>query len=604
MTLIFLTGCSHLGRISDYRNSTLSNSNPAPEKFSPPQSAVNGSSIDPFYMQTKADYHFTLGESYALEGNSEKAIEEYKQTLVYDANSPTVRLKLSTEYLKMGLITEAVEQAELVVKQNPKHIEARMLLAGLYASMRLYDLSISQYQMVMDIEPNNEEAALFIGAVLAEQKKYKEAENYFAELAKKGSKESRHKYLYYLGRIYLEQGKKEYAQAEKAFSKSLSLQPKYLDSVLALAGLYKEKSEVKKTIQLLSSYQDRFGPSRKVATALIRLYIETDQYQKAYEQLEVLENFDRQNLNVKSQMASILIELEKYKEAAAILEEILIIAPEMDKIRFRLGAVYEELKSYDLAIKNLMKIPSTSTYFPEAMIHSAHMSKLTGDMDKANDIMDEAIRLRSDIPQFYAFYSSLLDEQKKYVKAKDLLESAVKKHGKNAQLRFFLGSIYDRLGHQKETIEQMKEDLAIDENHIQAMNYLAYIYAETDSNLEEAEALALKALKTNPEDGYILDTVGWVYYKQGKIQIAIQYLEAAHKLKQDESIIAEHLGDAYYKYELNSKAKQMYLMAVQFEEDKEKVAKIKAKIVAIDRQKTIRNPASLGSSQKMQNPSR
>ena len=82
--------------------------------------------------------------------------------------------------------------------------------------------------------------------------------------------------------------------------------------------------------------------------------------------------------------------------------------------------------------------------------------------------------------------------------------------------------------------------------------------------------MALRALDLQPNDGYILDTVGWVYFRKGEIEEAIRYLEAAHSQKPNEAVVAEHLGDAYYVYELVGKAKEMYQRAVRLETDQGK----------------------------------
>ena len=166
----------------------------------------------------------------------------------------------------------------------------------------------------------------------------------------------------------------------------------------------------------------------------------------------------------------------------------------------------------------------------------------------------------------------------------------------NTQLRFYLGTLYDRLGERGKSIFQMKKVIEIDSNHVQGLNYLAYTYAEASENLDEAEQLALRALDLQPNDGYILDTVGWVYFRRGETEEAIRYLEAAISQKPNEAVVAEHLGDAYYVYELVGKAKEMYQRAVKLETDAVKISKIKAKLVTLERalkSQDNRKPASV-----------
>ncbi|MNL58698.1 hypothetical protein D3C87_1823580 [compost metagenome] len=85
-------------------------------------------------------------------------------------------------------------------------------------------------------------------------------------------------------------------------------------------------------------------------------------------------------------------------------------------------------------------------------------------------------------------------------------------------------------------------------------------------------------------------------YKQGKFVESIKILEAAHKYQSSVSIIAEHLGDAYYKQAMVEKAKFMYKKAVDLETDRKKVEEIRSKITAIEKQELSnpRLPASVG----------
>jgi tetratricopeptide (TPR) repeat protein len=265
-------------------------------------------------------------------------------------------------------------------------------------------------------------------------------------------------------------------------------------------------------------------------------------------------------------------------------------------VRYYLGAVYEEMNKPDLAIPHYEKIPAGSTYFAEAVVHTAHLYKQSGDLDKSLETIEKAIKEQDDIPQLYAYYATLLDEQKSYKKAVNMLSAAVEKFPTNTQLRFFLGTMFDRVGNRKATVDQLTKVIEQDKDHVQALNYLAYTYAETGSNLDEAQKLAERALQLQPQDGYILDTVGWIHFKRGDVEEAIKYLEAAVKAKADESIIAEHLGDAYLRYQMWQKAQKMYMKAAQLEVDNNLRDKIRQKIANIESQVQSggRSPASLG----------
>lgn len=594
VTVVLQTGCASItGSGKDtLKDSVLTDANPAPVSMAP----KNDEALN---LASQADYHFTLGESLSFDGQSEKAIEEFKQTLVYDPSSVSVRLRLAAEFVRAGQVSEAVEQAETVVQSHPDNEDARMFLGGLYTGMKMFEPAIEQFDAVLKHAPNNSEAAIYLGAILAEQKEYESALKHFQSLLSNKDFADKDRAYFYIGKIQAERGASHYAEAEQAYMKALQLKSNNAEVVYSLGGLYKLQGREAKMVKVWRDYVDKNGPDKSITRALSHYYMDHAQYDLAIDQLEALEGYDKDNLNIKIQIALILIEQKKLARAATELEQIIEQAPELDKVRFYLAAVYEELGKKTEATAQYLKIPGPSTYFGDATVHASHMIKEAGDQKRALEVVKGAIVQRDDLPQLYAFYAALLDDQKMYREALTMLLGAVEKFPEQAQLRFYLGSMYDRLGDSTQSIVEMRKVLDLDRENVQAMNYLAYTYAESNRDLDAAEALARHALALQPHDGYILDTVGWVLFKRGKMEESIRFLEQAYREKSDESIIAEHLGDAYLRFELWQKALRMYRKAAELETDTEKSRRIREKVVAAESQQQrplLRMPASESSS--------
>lgn len=566
-----------------FRESAADVVNRAPSSMSLPgeTKGVN----DPASQRTQADYHFALAETYSLQGDSARAAEEYKLTLIYDSSSPQVRVRLAAEYVKQGLVSEALEQAKIAVAADPNFIDGHLLLGGLYSALRVYDDAIKEYRLVQTISPENAEAPLFVGAILAEQKKYAEASEQFEKLGKGANNVNAHVAWYYLGRVRLEEDKeKNAARAEAAFERSLALRPSYTEATAALGSLYESSGRKEKALHLFENFQEKFGPSSVIAEDLSRLYIENKDYTRAFEQLAIMESGDPTDINIKAKMSFILIEQQKYQEAVTRLEGILAIEPSSDKIRFYLGAVFEELKDYKSAVTHFEKVPIGSSYYAESVVHSAYLYKVLGDYGKAIATVTAGIKAKDDHAPFYALYASLLDDTKQYDKAIEMLKGAVARLPDQPQLYFFLGNMLDHVGDRAGGITAMKKVLELDKDHVQALNFLAYTYADGGNDLVAAESMARRALELQPEDGYILDTLGWVLFKRGQLGESIRTLEAAYKIQPNEAVIAEHLGDAYYQNQMPEKAKKLYLRAVENESNVATLEKIRSKIAAINKQ--------------------
>lgn len=576
---VLVTNCAHLGG-GNFVSQAARVKNELPNGMNIPTPSEN--SIDDTYMQSKADYHFTMAESYSLQEESTKAVENYKLALVYDAESAQIRYRLALEYVKLGLVSEAMGQCHEALQKDQKHKDAALLLGGLLSATHLYDQALEIYKQTLVYYPEDLETMLFIGAIHAEKGEFSAAIQHFLKMTKNKKIQDQSQIWYYLGRVYASQEKPDYKNAEAAYVTSLKIKPDALDVVMALGALYEVQNQTAQLQKLYAQYQKEYGSQPLLAERLAQIYLNQDQLDLALRELKVVESHDGRNLNISLKIALLLIEQKKYEEAVRRLETLLARTPESEKVRFYLGALYEEMNNYRAAVQQFESIPFGSSYYEDSIMHASYLHKLLGDNDAAIAKIKDGLYHRKDNSKFWLMHASLLDESNRLPEARDVLVSAVAKFPEDQQLHFQLGSVYDRLGQKDKTIEQLKTVLGLDANHVQALNYLAYLYAEGSTELGTAEKLVRKALTLQPGDGFIMDTLGWVLFKQERIAEAVQMLEKAHQKEAKESIIAEHLADAYFRHQLHQKAKEMYKKAADLEKDVQNRLKIQSKIETIE----------------------
>jgi tetratricopeptide (TPR) repeat protein len=140
-----------------------------------------------------------------------------------------------------------------------------------------------------------------------------------------------------------------------------------------------------------------------------------------------------------------------------------------------------------------------------------------------------------------------------------------KKIMKSEDILFFLGVLYEKASMHNESITSMESVLKINKNNANALNFIGYTLADKGIQLPRAKKMIKKALHLKPEDGYITDSLGWVYYKMGKYRKAIKVLEKAVEIVPQDPIIAEHLGDAYLANNSKLKAVKMYEKALELD---------------------------------------
>ena len=555
--------------------------------------------IDPSHFQSKADYHFTLGNTLSLSGQSLKAIRHYKLALIYDPHAVIVKIKLAVEYIKQSQFSEALEEVKEVIAMDPDSIEARLLLGGIYSSLREYERAEENYLHILKLNPGEAEAALSLGSVLAEQKKYVESLRIFQKVAENHHQSYSALAYYYMGRVSFQMEKKK--QAIGHFKKSVEIKPDFSDAALALAKVQYSLGYENEAVKGLAHFQKTFGPEAEVAKVLSRFYEESKEYDKAYKQYEIIVKADPEQLNILVKMALISLEQKQYYRAVEELEKVLTLSPDSDKIRFFLAATYEEMGKKQSAAQEFQKIPKESSFYDEAIVRLVQFYTTEGDLKKAENIALAAIRNRPDVPKLYYVYNSFIDNENHHHEIINLLIKVTQRLSENSELQFLLGTFYDKVDNKPKVISHMKKAISLNKQFVRALNYLAYTYAEMEMELNTALELAQRAIQLKPKDGHIKDTLGWVLYKQGDYEGAVKALETAYRLNSTESIIAEHLGDAYYQYSYPHKAKKMYRKAVQLERDTLKIQNLKLKITSIESE--VANRASRGLSSQSINKS-
>jgi Flp pilus assembly protein TadD len=154
---------------------------------------------------------------------------------------------------------------------------------------------------------------------------------------------------------------------------------------------------------------------------------------------------------------------------------------------------------------------------------------------------------------------------------------------KNDQAHFQLGALYDENKNKDKSVSSMKRAIELNPQNAPALNYLGYTWAEMGVQLDEAESLILRALKLEPNDGFYIDSLGWVYYQKGDYARAVEQLERAVEITVDDPTIIEHLGDAYEKVGKPDRALARYREALKRSKESDQIKRIREKMQRLEK---------------------
>jgi tetratricopeptide (TPR) repeat protein len=221
------------------------------------------------------------------------------------------------------------------------------------------------------------------------------------------------------------------------------------------------------------------------------------------------------------------------------------------------------------------------------MLHIGFILKDQEKIKEGIEFSKKTLAANPDVIEFYDMYASFFEYKKDYKRALSIIADGIKRYPSDEKLLYFEGALFDKMGDRRKSIINMKKILEINASNAHALNFLGYTYAELGENLDEAESLVEKALSLRPNDGYIEDSLGWVYFKKGKVDKAIERLQKAAETQADEPVIYEHLGDVYKFKKDYGKAIEMYKKAVTLsleKKDQDSEKKLEGKIASAEKE--------------------
>jgi tetratricopeptide (TPR) repeat protein len=330
--------------------------------------------------------------------------------------------------------------------------------------------------------------------------------------------------LYILSRACLEEMDK--ACAIRSLEKVIEQAPDFSQAYIDLGRVYESDGNLDKAITIYSKLTEIDPSSKEARLALADLYILTGKNKDAIAQLkELLEVYP--NREIMHKLAILEIDGGMYADAIRLLNEQKQMTPEE---KYYLAIAYSGQKDFEKSLSILTEINTDGQLKCDAAILK---SSILEDMGKSSEAFDEL--------------KNTWDKVSK--------EPACREVG------YRLATALEEKGMDKEGLSVAESILAADPNDAIMLNFVGYIWADQGRNLDKAKKMIGDALTARPDDGFILDSMGWVLFKSGKAADALPYMEKALKKYADEPLINEHMGDIQYKLGKKKPALEYYQRA-------------------------------------------
>lgn len=523
--------------------------------------------------RANAIYYFLQGKLHFEKEQFDKAIVLLQKVLELDPGKPHIHYLLGKSLLERGKFEEGIAHVKQAIKIDPDHREARLLLGSLYTKAKKHNEAEKMFLALIKENPEDEEAVMYQVLILIEREKYYLAERQLQKFLKRNPNSALG--YFYLGLLDQELGKTK--KAINHLKRALDIRPGFVQAGLFLARIFEAENKTEEAIEhyrKMALHTDNALFHKKLG----ELYLSKKQYIKARDSFLNYERLEGGDLNNTIKLGLLFIETKDYEQAIVRLKKILKQVPDNENIFYYLGVIYEERKDFAEALRYYSKITESKENYFDALKRKLTIMESSAKYHARGQKLLERIIKENKIaidkrPLLFELGGRFFEGIKQRDKAIAIVDRGLQEFHQNFPLMYLKGSLLERADRHEEAITTVESILVLDPNHVGALNFVGYTMADHGLHLQKAERYIRKALKLKPNDPFIIDSLGWVLYQQGKYQKAHQALKKAFKAMPEETVIVDHLGDVLVKLGRIEEAKEYYELVIKLGVESEQIRK-------------------------------
>lgn len=277
--------------------------------------------------------------------------------------------------------------------------------------------------------------------------------------------------------------------------------------------------------------------------------------------------------------------------------------PELTEAKLLIAQVLDQDGQYDLAVAAYGAVPETAPEALNARIGMAEAMQAGGQVEDGIAEMRATIEAYPDVLEAHTALGDMLRRESRFEEASVAYDGAVRLIRKvephHWALFYQRGITFERSKKWELAEADFRQALELNPDQPEVLNYLGYSLVEFGLKLDEAEQMIEKAVEQRPEDGYIVDSLGWVLYRFGEFDRALKQLERAVELRPVDPVINDHFGDALWMVGRKIEARFQWKRALSFEPEEKDAVRMRRKLdvgldVVLDEERAQGLPGIIG----------
>ncbi|WP_138422007.1 tetratricopeptide repeat protein [Maritimibacter alexandrii] len=243
------------------------------------------------------------------------------------------------------------------------------------------------------------------------------------------------------------------------------------------------------------------------------------------------------------------------------------------------AAVFEDMQNHELAVQTYNQIAPDSRAYVQAMMGKASALRRSDQADAGIETLTTLADRYPDLAPVHVALGDAYRYEEAWPEAIAAYDRAISLYPEEVAAQwavyFARGIVNERGGRWEDAERDFRKALELEPDQPSVLNYLGYSLVEKRENLDEALGMIEKAVDQRPNEGYIVDSLGWVYYRLGRYDEAVPQMEKAVSLMPVDPVVNDHLGDVYWAVGRTREAEFQWSRALSFITDETNLEEVK-----------------------------
>ncbi len=523
-------------------------------------------------MSSQLMFELMIADLAIQRGQLDVALEGYLL-----AAERTVDARVPEQAARLAMYGRQWSEAERMAKRwialDPDNPQAPGLLARAYLRQGKAGPAAEIYKELMDASANKQQVLRDVQFDLQESNNATVSVAVMSQLAQAYPREAEAQ----LGLTRAHILNNDSAAALAAVEAALEQTPDNSEAILLRTHILASTDELEKGLTLLKSAVDDNPDNTQLRLGYAQILVQSGRFDQVSVQLQQIYDDSADDAQLRLTVALLALQAQQLDQAEGFFTELLAAGEYADQSNFNLGRINDEQLNYEAAIEFYDAVGDGEMFF-NSRLRAAELTATAGDLEQGRSRLNDLTALVENPelqPRIISTESRMLQNDEQHAAAVEVLTNGLQIFPDDAGLLYSRALASVAVDDQSSMVTDLERLIVLAPENAHALNALGYHFADENIELERAEQLLSKAIELLPADPAIMDSLGWLRFRQGRFAEAVEILQQAHALFPDPEVVA-HLAQALLKNGQGDEAQELVETALVEHADDERLLEIRS----------------------------